>query len=74
MFTRKLMLLVHTLIAMCLRVLRDALVSQVEYFRLLQARGLWLEQVKMLTWGHRAIMFINIRIEIRRNDRLSATQ
>ena len=26
------------------------------------------------TWGPQAIMFINIRIEIRRNDRLSAAQ
>ena len=40
-------------ITMCLRVLRDALVSQVEYLfisasggrALLQAKGLWLEQV-----------------------------
>ena len=28
----------------------------------------------MFTWGPQAIMFINIRIEIRRNDRLSAAQ
>ena len=27
-----------------------------------------------LTWGPQAIMFINITIEIRRNDRLSAAQ
>ena len=41
-------------IAMCLRVLRDALVSQVEYLfisasggrALLQAKGLWLEQIQ----------------------------
>ena len=28
----------------------------------------------LFTWGPQAIMFINIRIEIRRNDRLSAAQ
>ena len=33
-----------------------------------------IEGYKKFTWGSQAIMFINIRIEIRRNDRLSAAQ